>query len=183
MSYKWWILVAAGVFGIGMILGLVNPIGSAGFLSEDIVALGELSSFLTSLPAPLTAILIFFKNVFALLLSFALSPLLCLVPILALVANGWLLTFVVAIVIQEESLGFVLAGLVPHGIIELSAFILGEAAALSFGAMVMLALVKREKRSQLVPGLKRNLRYLLIAVVLLIPAAIIEAFVTPRLLT
>jgi stage II sporulation protein M len=183
MSYKWWILVAVGVFGIGMVLGLVNPVGTARFLSEDMAALRELSGFISSLPAPLTAVLIFAKNALALLLSFALSPLLFVVPVLALAANGWLLAFVASVIVQEESVGFVLAGLVPHGIIELPAFILGEAAALSFGAMLMLALVKREKRDQLVPGMKRNLRYLLIAVVLLIPAAVIETFVTPLLLT
>jgi len=86
-------------------------------------------------------------------------------------------------VIQEKSLGFLLAGLLPHGIIELPAFIIGEAAALSFGAMVILVLFKKKERSQLVPSLKQNLRYLMIAFALLIPAAIIETFVTPLLLT
>ena len=182
MSYKWWILVAAVLFGIGLILGLIMPAGSTGLLSEELVAFSELSDFLFALPPLLTAVFIFLKNALALLLSFALSPILCLMPILALLLNGWFLTFVAAAIIQEKSLGFVLTGLLPHGIIELSAFIMGEAAALSFGAMVILVLFKKKERNQIVPSLKQNARYLMIAFALLVPAAIIETFVTPLLL-
>ena len=75
-----------------------------------------------------------------------------------------------------------LAGLLPHGIFELPAFILGEAAALSFGVVTLLALVKKERRNLLLPAFKRNLRYLAVALVLLVPAAIIEIYITPLLL-
>ncbi|GAI98594.1 unnamed protein product, partial [marine sediment metagenome] len=91
-------------------------------------------------------------------------------------ASNITLAFISAAVIQEESLGFVLAGLLPHGIFELPAFILGEAAALSFGAMAILALFKKERRNLLLPSLKQNLRYLMVALVLLVPAAIIEIY-------
>ena len=70
-------------------------------------------------------------------------------PILALVVNGWLLAFVSAVVAEEKSLGFVLTGLLPHGIFELPALILGEAAALSFGTAVILALFIKERRKRL----------------------------------
>ena len=183
MSYKRWILVAIVLFGVGLALGLITPVGGVSPLSEDIVALSELSDILFSLPPPLMAIFIFVKNASALLLSFALSPILCIVPAATLILNGGVLAFVSTMVIQEKSLGFLLAGLLPHGIIELPAFIIGEAAALSFGAMVILVLFKKKERSQLVPSLKQNLRYLMIAFALLIPAAIIETFVTPLLLT
>jgi stage II sporulation protein M len=183
MNYKRWILVTIALFVIGLVLGLLVPVGNTGLLSEDITTFGELGNFFFSLPRPLTAMAIFAKNALALLLSFALSPILCLAPIVALIANGWLLTFVSATLIEEESLGFVLAGLLPHGIIELPAFILGEAAALSFGAMAMLAMFQSERRGQLLPSLKQNFRYLMIAFALLVPAAIIETFITPLLLT
>jgi len=116
-------------------------------------------------------------------LSFVLSPILCLAPILSLTVNGWLLAFISSAVAQEESLGFVLAGVLPHGIFELPAIIIGEAAALSFGTMAILALIKRGKRHLLLLNLKQNLRYLLIAIGLLLPAAIIETYATPLLLT
>ncbi len=186
MNYKKWIFIAIFLFGIGLVFGLLfglaTPVSGTNLPSEDIAALQELGNILVPFEF-LTVILILAKNVSALLISFALSPIFCLMPILALTVNGWLIAFISAIVIQEESLGFVLAGLLPHGILELPAFILGEAAALSFGAMAILALFKREKRNLLLPSLKQNLRYLMMALALLVPAAIIEIYITPLLLT
>jgi stage II sporulation protein M len=85
-------------------------------------------------------------------------------------------------VIEQESVGLLLAGLLPHGIFELPALIIGEAAALSFGSMAIIALISKKRRDQLSPNLKRNLKYLALAFALLLPAAIIETYITPLLL-
>jgi len=183
MNYRGWILVAVSLFSVGLVFGIVPLTGTTDFSSEGIAAIRQLSEILASLPLALIALFIFIKNASALLLSFILSPILCLVPILALTVNGLLLGSVSAMVVQEKSLGFVLAALLPHGIFELPALIIGEAAALSFGAMVTLALFKKEARGRLLPNLKQNLKYLVIAFGLLVPAAIIETYVTPLLLT
>ena len=183
MSYKRWIFIAIFLFGIGLVFGLATPTGVASLISQVIAALKELGRLLASLPLALVVVIIFIKNASVLLLSFALSPIFCLIPILTLTVNGWLLAFVSVIVSQEKSVGFVLAGLLPHGIFELPALIMGEAAALSFGTVMILALFKKERRSLLLPSLKRNLRYLMVALALLLPAAIIETYVTPLLLT
>ncbi len=182
MSYKIWIFIAVFLFAVGLILGLATPSGIAGPISRDIEeALREISSGVVPFSFS-TVIFIFLRNVSALLLSFVLSPIFCLLPILALVINGWVIAFVSTAVIQERSLVYLLAGLLPHGIIELPAFIIGEAAALSFGVAVILALFKKSGREQLLPRLKQNLKYLVIALILLLPAAIIETFITPWLL-
>ena len=182
MSYKRWIFIATFLLGGGLVSGLCTPTSIVSLVSEDIAALEEFSGFLTSLPLPLVFVIIFMKNTSVLLLSFTLSPIFCLVPILTLTVNGWLIGFLSIIVTAEKSLGFVLAALLPHGIIELPALILGEAAALSFGTAVILAIFKKERRNLLLPNLKRNVKYLVIALILLVPAAIIETFVTPLLL-
>ncbi len=185
MRYKLWILIAVGLFVVGIVAGLIisatMPAGIVDLFSEELSALEELGTIFVPFQAT-TAVFIFFKNVSALLFSFIFSPILCLLPILALVLNGSLLSFISVIVVQEESLGFILAGLLPHGIFEIPALIIGEAAALSFGAMVIIALISRKRRSQLLPNLKQNLKYLLLAFALLVPAAIIETFVTPLFL-
>jgi len=185
MRYKWWIYITVGLFVIGLGTGVVishsMPDVIAAFLSEELSALKELGTILGPFQAT-TAAFIFIKNLSALLLSFIFSPLLCLFPIVVLTFNGLLLSFISAIVVQEESLGFLLSGILPHAIFELPALIIGEAAALSFGAMTVISLVSKKKRTRLLPNLKQNLRYLMLAIVLLVPAAIIETFVTPLLL-
>ncbi|MDO8687680.1 MAG: stage II sporulation protein M, partial [Dehalococcoidales bacterium] len=70
----------------------------------------------------------------------------------------------------------------PHGIFELPAFIIGEAVALSFGSTVLLAVFKKGDRNQLRLNLRQNFRYLTLAIFLLLPAAVMETYVTPLLL-
>lgn len=183
MNYKRWIFIAIFLFGVGLIFGLATPADLANLISQEIATLEEFGDTVASLPLPLVAILIFAKNASALAISFVLSPILCLAPILSLTLNGWLISFVSTTVIQEKSLSFLLAGLLPHGIFEIPALIMAQAAALSFGAMAVMAIFKKEKRKLLSPNFKQNLKYLLIALALLVPAAIIETYVTPSLLT
>lgn len=182
MRYRWWLLGATFLFVVGIVIGTLPFTGVIDFSAEGIAAIRQFGGILTSLPAPVIALVIFMKNVSALLLSFALSPMLCLVPVLVLTVNGLLLGSLSAIVAQQESLGFVLTGLLPHGVFELPALVIGEAAALSFGAAAILAVFRRRERELLLPNLKQNLKYLLLAIGLLIPAAIIETYVTPLLL-
>lgn len=182
MSYKKCIIVAIVLFISSLLLGLVAPANISGFISKDVAALQEFSSFLTSFPPIVFALLIFVKNASTLILSFILSPFFCLIPILALVINGCLIAFLSPAVIQEKSLYFLLAGILPHGIFELPALIIGEAAAISFGTMIILALFTRKKRILLLPELKQDIKYLIIALGLLLPAAFVETFITPLFL-
>ncbi len=182
MSYKRWLFIAIFLFGTGLVLGLATSTGIIGFLSEDVAALEELADFLSPLPQSSVLVIIFIKNVSVVLVSFAFSPLLCLVPVMALIINGWFLGLVSTTVIQEKSLGYLLAGLLPHGIFELPALIIGEAVALSFGTAALLALFKKKRGSLLLPNLRRHLRYLAVALILFLPAAIIETYLTPLFL-
>jgi len=186
MRYKLWVLIASGLFVIGLAIGLVisasMPASIVGLLSEEMSTLQQLGNIFAPFQAT-TAAFIFLKNVSVLLFSFIFSPILCLLPILTLTFNGLLLSFISVLVAQEESLGLVLVGLLPHGIFEIPALIIGEAAALSFGATAILAIIFKEKRSLVLPNLKKNVRYLLLAFVLMVPAAIIETFVTPLFLS
>ena len=184
MRYRLWVFIATGLFviglGIGLIVSITMPTGIADFFSEELSVLEELATAFGPSHA-ITAIFIFFKNASALLFCFIFSPILCLLPVLSLLLNGSLISFISVIVVEEESLGFLLAGLLPHGIFEIPAMIIGQAAALYFGVSVIVALFSREKNI-LMPRFKQSLKYLLIAFILLVPAAIIETFVTPLFL-
>jgi stage II sporulation protein M len=186
MRYRYWVIMASGLFAIGLIIGLIiamtKPPGVVSFFSEQLSSLEEMGTTLDPFQAS-TAIFIYFKNVAVLIFSFIFSPVLCLLPVLALVLNGSLLSFVAVLVSQEKSAGFLLSGVLPHGIIEIPAIIIGEAAALSFGVMTIVSLLSSKKYVPLLPVFKQNLKYLLLALVLLVPAAIIETYVTPLFLS
>ncbi len=181
MSYKWWLFTAISLFAIGLVFGLATSERISGLLAEERTNLEKLANILTSLPEPSLFALNFAKNVSAVLLSIVLSPILFLVPVLALLLNGWLLGIVSIMVIQEKSVGFLLAGLLPHGIFELTALFIGEAVALSFGAAVILALWKG-KGVNLRQNLRQSLRFLALAFALFLLAAVIETYLTPLFL-
>ncbi len=181
MSYKGWIIVAILLFGVGIALGLVSPAGIADLLSEDLRALEELGSMLAPFSIT-TAMFIFTKNTLAIAMSFFLSPILCLAPILTLTVNGWLLAFVSSAVVSEKSIGFLLTALLPHGVIELPALIIGEAAALSFGAMAIILILKKESRTVLVSTVTKNAGHVLLTIALFFIVGIFHTIITVALL-
>jgi stage II sporulation protein M len=179
-SYRRWLLVAALLFGSGLVIGIFSPESVKALFSGEIAGLRNIAS----LYAPFrfsTFLFILFKNALSLLVSFILSPLLDIMPLVSLFANGWLIGFIATITTEKRGVLFLLLGILPHGIFELPAFFIGEAAALSFGAAVLLAIFKRERRAELPQNLKQNILRLVVALALLIPAAIIETYVTPLL--
>lgn len=181
MRYRLWILIALLIFGAGVTLVIALPQVAASLLSRDIAYLQEMARIY--LPMTLrTAVFIFFKNSVSLLVSFVLSPLFLIVPLVSLVLNGWLISFVVFATVRQKSPLFALLGILPHGILEIPAFVLGEAAALSFGLAAILAAFKHNKRRELIPSLEKNLLRPGVAILVLIPAALVETYVTPLLL-
>lgn len=181
MSNRWWFVTAFTLFVIGLVFGLVTFKPLTNSLPEEVANLKRFTDLLESSPQPLVFLFILLKNVSAVLFSFFLSPFFFLVPVLALLSNGWILGVVSVITVQEKSLGFLLAGVLPHGVIELPALFLGEAVALNFGAAVMLR-VWGGQGGGLGAIFRQNLRSLRLPIVLLLLAAVIEAYVTPLVL-
>ena len=62
MRYRWWILVAVGLFTVGIMLGLVMPDDTASVFSEDIAALQELARFLGPFQLSTAAFYIYLKQ-------------------------------------------------------------------------------------------------------------------------
>lgn len=185
IRFGYWVLIACVLFvigiGGGILVSAIMPEDIVELFSEEITAFGDIGEIFSPFTLS-TAIFIFFKNVSAIIISFVFSPILCLMPIIALVFNGSFISFISTLVIEEESTGFLVLGLLPHGIFEIPAFIIGEAAALCFGATTIYALFSRRGSNILLPVFKKNLKYLLLAFILLVPAAIIETYVTPLFL-
>ena len=187
MRFRFWLFISGGLFIIGIVAGIVfSHTISAGISALFNDQMSNLEDLVVSGLAPYqptTALFIFLKNALALVISFLFSPFLCIMPVLALLFNSAFLSYFSIMVVREESLGFLLAGILPHGIIEIPALIIGEAAALGFGVSLIIALFTRDRNKTLLPAFKRNLKYLMVAIALLVPAAIIETFITPLFLS
>lgn len=176
MSIGRWLIIASVIFTISIAAGTRISIDQS--VLEYLFPAGTGSDPIFS-NRGFMFIFILANNIIAVVFSFVLSPVLCLIPLISLVLNGLVIGFVSALVIEQQSLGFLIAGLLPHGIIEIPALILALGASLNFGFLFTSAILKRDRRSLIIPGLVENLKYLAIAVALLIPAAFIEAFITP----
>ncbi|OGN88032.1 MAG: hypothetical protein A2158_03090 [Chloroflexi bacterium RBG_13_46_14] len=182
MNYRKWLFISAILFIFGLLLGLIIPTEGAGFFLAEAAALDEMAGIIAPLPQIAVFVFILLKNISVIVLSFILSPLLCIFPVITLVINGGVIGLVSAIIMEEESLPFLLAGLLPHGILELPALIMGEAVALSFGIAVLQGTFGKDRRDIIMSNLKNNLKYLAISAGLFLAAAIIETFVTPVIL-
>jgi stage II sporulation protein M len=182
MKFRIWLITALVIFITGLVIGLITPDVLPDAITSEARTLEKLAELIAGLPPLAAVLLVFLKNSLALFFSFIFSPLLCIVPLISLVANGWLLGVVSHSVLQQKSVLFLLAGILPHGILELPAFFMGQAVALAFGISVMAALVKRTS-APISTTLKAYFKYFLISLALLLPAAFIEIFVTGRLLT
>lgn len=106
-----------------------------------------------------------------------------IVPFFALIFNGFVVGVVLALnFYHSQPLYFFLAGMLPHGILELPAILTGAAFGLKTGAELLFS--KGEIRLK---RLKKNLKESILALGILIPmlliAAIIEAVVTPLILS
>jgi len=179
MTFRRWLLVAGSILCISIVIGATIPFGIS---LSDTAPLGDIISEIDQLSGPVIFVIILLNNVIALVFSFCLSPLFCIVPMIALVLNGMVIGIVASAVLEQESMVFLMAGLLPHGIFELPALIIAFASALNFGSIVSLSIFKRELRSSILPSLLTNLKRLAVAIGLLIPAAFIESFITPWLL-
>ena len=170
--------IAVPLFFAGLVSGILSPPDwLEGFNSLSEIA----DTFSTATPLALF-LFILFNNALTLVFTFALSPILCLAPILSLFTNGWVIGLVAVTVYQQESLEFVLAGILPHGMIEIPALLISQASAIGFGSSLLLYVFQQSSRDRMVPRMKQNARFFALAMLMLPIAAIIEAFVTPLIL-
>ncbi len=182
IGIKKWIFISSVIFICGLLVGVANPsidvFSSLDYLIELADSTASLSSF---------GLFLFYmiNNIFKVVLSFIFSPLLCILPLLSLFINGWMISNVGYFIVDvhQYSIGYYIMGLLPHGIFEIPALIIGQAAALSVGAMAVAAVFIKERRAEMFPHLRKNLKYLAFVILLLVVAAAVEAFITPSVLS
>jgi Uncharacterized membrane protein len=185
---KFYILAAAILFGFGIYSGYSSDEFDEVLSKATAQVFGEVRDQITQSDNPtLTSIwLIFLNNVRAVFFMMALGLLLAIMPIISMLLNGILIGFVLRL---QEASGLSVAelifkGLLPHGLLEMPAIIIGAGYGIRLGVTLIL---------RLFPSMRTNLQTIREAalsgvplfgflVVLLFFAAIIESTLTAFLL-
>lgn len=132
-----------------------------------------------------TMVVLFFNNVRVTFLAFVLGMIPLFIPYLFVIINAAIIGLVAMLVefTGESVLEVMVLGILPHGITEISAILLGAAMGLSLNRHLWKKLRGKPTdvsfKALLLTGMKT---FLLIALPLLAVSAIIEAYVTPLLL-
>lgn len=185
LRYVWdlrlYILAAIAVFTVFYILGYAAAVSIPevrdtimSSVSEEVSPLKELS--------PLSLMLgIFVNNAVKCLLVIVLGMALGIVPAFFMLANGLILGIVIGVTMSRTSLLYVLAGTLPHGVIELPMVFISAAIGLKLGVLALKALFG--KKEGLLDKVKEALLiYFIWILPLLFLAAFLETFVTSTVL-
>jgi stage II sporulation protein M len=179
------------------VIFLVTSIGSY-FLFRAVIAPEQVDEILAQLgesfesqgltfdsSARETMIALFVNNTRVTLLAFLLGMIPLFIPYMFVVINAAVIGLVAMLVgfAGESVIRVIVLGILPHGITEISAILLGAAMGLSLNRYIWKKLRGKETdvtfKALFVAGVKT---FLVIAVPLLAISAIIEAYVTPLLL-
>lgn len=156
-------------------------LGSTVKSSESIDVLKELetlSGLLKGLPTPILALAIFVNNFVKALLLIPSGAVFGLPPIAFIALNGLILGVVLSYSVANLGVWITLAGILPHGILEIPAILIASGLALNVGWEVWMKVLGKGGRPKVVvkDGLKTCIR---VIAPMLAVAALIEAFVTP----
>lgn len=134
-------------------------------------------NFLEKINPFLLFIFIFLNNSIKTLLVILLGFLFGIAPLFFIIFNGFIIGIITAIIAKDSGIINVLAGTLPHGILEIPAAILASAYGLWLGVKFYNKLRKKDSfKKYFIFALKK---YIKIIVPMLLGAAFIEAFITP----
>lgn len=176
-SIRVYILVAVALFALTSIMGYLaaelDPEVASNWTKEL-----EMLKWIMDQPPILIMIIIFLKNLLSCAMAVLLGLGLGLVPLLVVTSNGFLLGIVSYGAIQKVGVLYLLAGILPHGIIELPTVLLSIAIGFRLGHLLVLTLLREE--ADLAGETRMAVHFLLHWIMpLLLVAAAIETFITP----
>ncbi|PWB54394.1 MAG: hypothetical protein C3F06_04365 [Candidatus Methanoperedenaceae archaeon] len=176
-SWKY-ISIISAIFIISLIAGLLLSLENLG-LPENYLEMFKGSFGWIKTLSPISIMLVIFlnnavKSLFAIVLGAGFG----IIPIIFVGGNGIILGLIANEVSKQQGIIFVLAALVPHGIIEIPMILISAGLGLRLGYFMYLSLrgEKKDMRAELAGSLRLYMRVIM---PLLFVSAMIETFVTP----
>jgi len=173
------------LFTMGIVLGCVflSPVTDT---ASAKAALNELEKFIKgslNLPKTLLGLALFLwgKNLLASALAIVGGFLTFgIIPVLTLIFNGIIVGYAIKPVLYLHGTNYLLASLIPHGIIELPAFFLSASVGIYMGLEQALKLIRKRPKTYSAKTVAKFFIYIILP--LLLVAAFIEAFITPLIM-
>ncbi|ULL13422.1 stage II sporulation protein M [Paenibacillus sp. H1-7] len=184
---KHYFIASALVFTVSMVLGAGYSEQFQAFIEMQLKGMEQWAQSITKTENPQWSLfwLIFWNNISKSLLVIGVGAFFGVIPLFFLIANGLILGYVIAVSAQQQSVLFVIKGILPHGILEIPAVVFACAFGLRMGVLVMKSLwglvnptrslvYKEEFRS----FAKALIPVFVIIIITLTVAALIESTVT-----
>lgn len=134
--------------------------------------------FVRVLPSPLLFLFIFINNSIKILLTMLLGVMFGIIPLLFIIINGFMVGIVFYVSNMKIGTWTTIMLIIPHGVIEIPALILGCSYGLWLGKMLIWKM--RGKEVSIVDCIKHIInQYIKIIIPMLIVAALVETYVTP----
>ncbi len=176
-SWKF-VLIVTGIFIFSLIAGLLVSLKDLGLSENYLEILKNSFGWIKTLSPIEIMLFIFLNNAVKSLFSIVLGAGLGIIPIIFIGGNGIIIGLIVNEVSKQQGVIFVLAALLPHGIIEVPMVLISAGLGLRLGYSMYISMKgeKRDMRYELTESLHVFMK---IIMPLLFVAAIIETFVTP----
>lgn len=175
-------ILAAVFFAVSVGLGAVTVVSDPA-VGEELMALfaEQVAGQILSDSPAILAWNLFLNNLSTCLLLFLGGASFGVVTLLILSVNGLLIGAVTELVREQQGLAFIAAALVPHGIFEIPAFLIAGGLGLLLGQELLAEWRGGGDAAARAANLSRL--FLRIVVPLLAVAAVVEAFITPAILS
>lgn len=180
-------IVLSVIFVLSVVYGMYSyyndPVEAGSIMGE----LGGMFEWIASLSLLQIMLLIFVNNTLKAFMAIVLGVFAGIFPLYFVAVNGYFIGFVVYDAIQKESVFYVLAAILPHGIIELPVILFASAIGIRIGASAIQMLLhgngsfmSKQRYNSVWIELKRGVLFFWsILIPLLFIAALIETVVTP----
>lgn len=179
-SWKY-ICIISGIFFISLIAGLLIPLKDLGLPENYLEMFRNSFGWIRTLSPVSIMLVIFLNNAVKSLFAIVLGAGFGIIPIIFVGGNGIILGLIANEVSKQQGIVFVLAALVPHGIIEIPMILISAGLGLRLGYFMYLSLrdEKKDMRAELAGSLRLYMRLIM---PLLFVSAMIETFITPIIL-
>jgi len=181
-SIRVFIFLSALSFALSAALGYYVAGADPDFAALQTKGLEELIEMILDQPPLVIMLIIFAKNLMTSTMAMLFGLGLGILPLLAATTNGFLLGIVAYGAIEKAGAVMLMAGILPHGIIELPVVLVSIAVGFRLGYLFTLALAK--EKVDLGAEVRQAFRLLIRYITpLLFLAAAIETFITPKVIS